>query len=178
MKNFSGKILFLDRSDINTDEIIPAKYLTESSKAEQIEGHAMIGRCAVLSYCLPMSGSRVAFVAIPMIDRIFCVKFLHAVVPVGLCQDACSRNTHVLSVAFDDGCVRQIVVWLEAIAINNNFLWSQFKPVEGTMHGENACSQDVDAVYLFVTHDAYCPSQRFALDDLSKCITLLLAELL
>jgi 3-isopropylmalate/(R)-2-methylmalate dehydratase small subunit len=32
MKNFSGKVLFLDRSDINTDEIIPAKYLTESSK--------------------------------------------------------------------------------------------------------------------------------------------------
>ncbi len=28
MKNFSGNILFLDRSDINTDEIIPAKYLT------------------------------------------------------------------------------------------------------------------------------------------------------
>ena len=28
MKNFSGKVLFLDRSDINTDEIIPAKYLT------------------------------------------------------------------------------------------------------------------------------------------------------
>ena len=33
MKNFNGKILFLDRADINTDEIIPAKYLTESSKA-------------------------------------------------------------------------------------------------------------------------------------------------
>ncbi|MBF0390773.1 MAG: 3-isopropylmalate dehydratase small subunit [Desulfamplus sp.] len=32
MKNFNGKILFLDRSDINTDEIIPAKYLTESTK--------------------------------------------------------------------------------------------------------------------------------------------------
>lgn len=29
MKNFNGKVLFLDRSDINTDEIIPAKYLTE-----------------------------------------------------------------------------------------------------------------------------------------------------
>ena len=33
MKNFNGKILFLDRSDINTDEIIPAKYLTELTKA-------------------------------------------------------------------------------------------------------------------------------------------------
>jgi 3-isopropylmalate/(R)-2-methylmalate dehydratase small subunit len=32
MQQFSGKALFLDRSDINTDEIIPAKYLTEISK--------------------------------------------------------------------------------------------------------------------------------------------------
>ena len=32
MKTFSGEILFLDRSDINTDEIIPAKYLTELTK--------------------------------------------------------------------------------------------------------------------------------------------------
>jgi 3-isopropylmalate/(R)-2-methylmalate dehydratase small subunit len=32
MKEFGGEVLFLDRSDINTDEIIPAKYLTEISK--------------------------------------------------------------------------------------------------------------------------------------------------
>lgn len=32
MKNFGGKVLFLDRADINTDEIIPAKYLTEITK--------------------------------------------------------------------------------------------------------------------------------------------------
>ncbi|MFW6366164.1 MAG: 3-isopropylmalate dehydratase small subunit [Spirochaetota bacterium] len=32
MKQFGGKVLFLDRSDINTDEIIPARYLTESTK--------------------------------------------------------------------------------------------------------------------------------------------------
>ncbi len=33
MKNFNGKVLFLDRSDINTDEIIPAKYLTEVTRS-------------------------------------------------------------------------------------------------------------------------------------------------
>ncbi|MBU8910774.1 MAG: 3-isopropylmalate dehydratase small subunit [Desulfobacterales bacterium] len=33
MKIFKGNVLFLDRSDINTDEIIPAKYLTEIEKA-------------------------------------------------------------------------------------------------------------------------------------------------
>ncbi|MDR1972622.1 MAG: 3-isopropylmalate dehydratase small subunit [Treponema sp.] len=32
MKTFGGTVLFLDRNDINTDEIIPAKYLNESSK--------------------------------------------------------------------------------------------------------------------------------------------------
>ncbi|NLV25007.1 MAG: 3-isopropylmalate dehydratase small subunit [Deltaproteobacteria bacterium] len=31
-KNFSGPAVFLDRSDINTDEIIPARYLTEVTK--------------------------------------------------------------------------------------------------------------------------------------------------
>ena len=32
MKNFNGKALFLNKSDINTDEIMPAKYLTEITK--------------------------------------------------------------------------------------------------------------------------------------------------
>ena len=33
MKTFEGKILFLDRSNINTDEIIPAKHLNELNKS-------------------------------------------------------------------------------------------------------------------------------------------------
>ena len=32
MKQFGGQAIMLNRSDINTDEIIPAKYLTENSK--------------------------------------------------------------------------------------------------------------------------------------------------
>ncbi len=40
MKKFGGKVLFLDRSDINTDEIIPAKYLTEISK-ETLKPHIL-----------------------------------------------------------------------------------------------------------------------------------------
>jgi len=41
MKDFSGgQVLFLDRNDINTDEIIPAKYLTENSK-EALKHHIL-----------------------------------------------------------------------------------------------------------------------------------------
>jgi 3-isopropylmalate/(R)-2-methylmalate dehydratase small subunit len=40
MKTFGGKVLFLDRSDINTDEIIPARYLTEISK-EALKPHML-----------------------------------------------------------------------------------------------------------------------------------------
>ena len=32
MKSFGGPVIFLDRSDINTDEIIPARYLVEVKK--------------------------------------------------------------------------------------------------------------------------------------------------
>lgn len=42
MKNFSGKVLFLDRADINTDEIIPAHYLTEITK-EALRPHILEG---------------------------------------------------------------------------------------------------------------------------------------
>jgi 3-isopropylmalate/(R)-2-methylmalate dehydratase small subunit len=40
MKSFTGKALFLDRNDINTDEIIPAKYLTENTK-EALKPHIL-----------------------------------------------------------------------------------------------------------------------------------------
>jgi 3-isopropylmalate/(R)-2-methylmalate dehydratase small subunit len=40
MKNFRGETLFLDRNDINTDEIIPARYLTENTK-EALKPHIL-----------------------------------------------------------------------------------------------------------------------------------------
>ena len=44
MKTFSGNVLFLDRADINTDEIIPAKYLTEITK-EALGPHLLEDLC-------------------------------------------------------------------------------------------------------------------------------------
>ncbi|MDR2768216.1 MAG: 3-isopropylmalate dehydratase small subunit [Treponema sp.] len=40
MKHFGGRVLFLDRDDINTDEIIPARYLTENTR-ESLKPHIL-----------------------------------------------------------------------------------------------------------------------------------------
>lgn len=40
MRKCGGRVLFLDRSDINTDEIIPARYLTEITK-EALKPHCL-----------------------------------------------------------------------------------------------------------------------------------------
>ncbi len=40
MRSFGGNVLFLNRSDINTDEIIPARYLTEISR-EALKPHLL-----------------------------------------------------------------------------------------------------------------------------------------
>jgi 3-isopropylmalate/(R)-2-methylmalate dehydratase small subunit len=40
MKTVGGKVLFLDRANINTDEIIPAKYLTANAK-EALKPHIL-----------------------------------------------------------------------------------------------------------------------------------------
>ena len=40
MNIFAGPVLFLDRSDINTDEIIPARYLTEVTK-DALKAHLL-----------------------------------------------------------------------------------------------------------------------------------------
>jgi 3-isopropylmalate/(R)-2-methylmalate dehydratase small subunit len=62
MKNFDGPVLFLDRDDINTDEVIPARYLTEITKTalkphlledlklEEFDpGIDLPGKCAVIT---------------------------------------------------------------------------------------------------------------------------------
>jgi len=40
MKSFNGQVLFLDRANINTDELIPAHYLTEITK-EALKPHLL-----------------------------------------------------------------------------------------------------------------------------------------
>ena len=113
-----------------------------------------------------------------MVSGELLVKLQHEVVAVRLGQDACSSYAHVLAVAFDDGRVGKVLVRHEAVAIDDDFLRSQLELVEGAVHGQDAGTEYVDLVYLFVCDDAHCPGKCLSLYDFPEGITLLLAELL
>lgn len=147
-------------------------------RTEQIETESVVRRRAVFADSLTMHRCRIAFVLVPMIDGIFFVKPRHAVVPVCLCQNACRGNAHVLAVALDDSSTRQIVVWAEAVSVDDNLLRPQFEPVEGTVHGKYAGTKNVDAVYFFIIDNANRPCQRLTLNHFTQGIAFLLAQLL
>ena len=132
----------------------------------------------MLAYRLAMGWGWIAFVSVPVVGRIFFVEALHAVVSVGFCQDAGGSDTHVLGIAPHDGGVGEVVVGREAIAVHDDLLRAEFELVQGAVHGQDAGTKDVDAVYLLVRDDADSPSQSLTLDDLAEGIALALAELL
>ena len=72
----------------------------------------------------------------------------------------------------------KVSVGLEAVAVNDDFLRPHLQLVQRTVHGQNACIEDVYLVYLVIVHDAHRPCQRFALDDGAQLVAALLAQLL
>ena len=55
---------------------------------------------------------------------------------------------------------------------------SAFEPVEGTVHGKNTGTKNVDAVYFLIIDNANRPCQRLTLNHFAQSIAFLLAQLL
>ena len=71
----------------------------------------------------------------------------------------------------------QVGVGREAVSIDDDLLGAQPEAVEGTVHGQDTCAEDVDAVNLVGFDDAQCPCLRLAFYDLAECVALLFGEL-
>lgn len=117
----------------------------------------------------------VSLVFLPLIVGEVLGNGVHVVVPIGLCKDGSGGNGEVFPVAFDDGCVRNVGVGSEAVAIDEQMFGTDLELVHGAVHGKKGCFQDVDAVDFFGRDDAYCPSEGFLFDDGAQGIPLFLA---
>ena len=71
--------------------------------AEQVKRPTVIWRSAKLSDCVAMFLRWIAFVALPVVLRIFFGKFTHIVVAIGLGEYAGSRYLKILSVVLYNG---------------------------------------------------------------------------
>ena len=128
----------------------------------------MIGRCAILTYSLPVLLRRIALVRLPVVLRIFLVEFVHIVVTECLCEYRRGGDGQILAVAFDDGGVGQGAVGLEPVSVDDDGLRSHGELVEGPVHGEDGGVEDVYPVYLLWGDDAHSPGGGIALDDLAE----------
>lgn len=156
----------------------------------------MIRRCAVLFYTFAMLFCGVASIVIPSIKRKFLVEFLHVVVAIGLGKNRCSSDAEVLAIALHDGLVRNkaslpirervtvgifiegFLVRVEAVAVYDEMLWAHLECIDGSVHGCDACAEDVHLVNLLWSDDAHSPRYGIALNLLAQTIALLRCELL
>ena len=67
----------------------------------------------------------IALVALPVVAWIDQGLFVHVVVAVGLGQYACGGNRQVFAIAFDNGFLGQLSIWLEAVAVDDDRLGAQ-----------------------------------------------------
>ena len=147
------------------------------SIAKKIVALAVIGRDAELFDGFAVFFRGVTLVREPVVLRIFLSKTIHVVIKIGLGENRGSSGSQLFTIALNDGGMRDILVFLEAVAIDNNRLWAHLQLVEGPMHRKNRGIEDVDLVDLLRRDDANSPNHRIALDDLAQLIALLLGEL-
>ena len=146
--------------------------------AEEVERHAMMGGRAMGADGFAVGTGGIAFVTVPSVHGIVLMEGVHVVVAIGFGQDAGSGNGEVLGITLDDGLVRQGLITLETVPVDDEGLGTHFEGVEGTVHGQDGGTQDVDAVDLGCGDDAQPPCDGVTLDDGTQLMALSVGELL
>jgi hypothetical protein len=68
---------------------------------------SVVGRKSMCQYRLPMNNCWISLVAMPMVDGVLFCNIQHKLIPIGFCQDRCSRYGQVFAIALHDtlmGC--------------------------------------------------------------------------
>ena len=158
--------------------IFSFKFQLQLFVAQQVEGHAVVGRGAVLADGFAVGGGGVALVVVPGVAGVLVVQAQHVVVAVGLGQYAGGGYVHVLGIALHHRLPRCGAVGLEAVAIHADALGPHLQAVQGAVHGQYAGVEDVHLVNLLSGDDAHGPCHGLLLDDGAQFVALALGELL
>ena len=132
----------------------------------------------MLPYRRTMFFSRIPFVLVPIIIRIFLMQTIHVIITVCLCQNGCCCNGKELAVSFYHSSVWQILIFMKTVAINQQMFRTDFQLIYSPMHGQKRSFQYIDLVNLFWSDDSYRPSKSLTFDNLTQLVSLTLCQLL
>ena len=110
----------------------------------------------------------IALVGGPVVLRIFLGYAAHIFVAVGLGEHRSCRYAHHLAVALHYGGVRDVGVWGEAIAVDEQCFGTYLEGIDGAVHGGYRGFEDIYLVDFFRRHESHSPSQCFALYNGAK----------
>lgn len=150
----------------------------ELAVTKEVVGTAVIRCDAILTDGLTVLLGGITLVAQPVVLGVFGCQSIHIVITKSFGEDARCRYRQVFAIALDNGGVRQMLIGLEAVAINNDGLGTNSKLVEGTVHGKNRGIENVNLVDFLGCDHPYRPCHGIAHDDLTQGIALPLRELL
>lgn len=179
----------------------------ELAEWQEVERQPVVGCRSVGFDGAPVRRCGISLVALPFVKGKFAVEFVHIVITKRLGKDGSSGNVEVTGIAFNDSDVWQEVgatafsdtltdegrlplgkhgaigwgrgvVRFEAVAVHNDSFGAQLQTVEGAVHGKDGSVENVDAVDLFGTDDAYRPCQGIIDNLLPQPVTLGRRELL
>lgn len=82
----------------------------------------MIGRDTVCHNGCTVIFGGIALVLCPVVVRKLLGNLLHKFVTVSFGEDARSGDAHHLAVAFHDCGIRDVIIWIETVAVNEDVL--------------------------------------------------------
>ena len=89
---------------------------------KQIEGHSVVRGRSMFGDGGTMFFSRVSFILIPVIKRIFFVKTIHIIISVGFSQYRSGGYREVFSVSFYHGSMRNVRIFIETVSVDQQML--------------------------------------------------------
>lgn len=142
------------------------------------EAHPMVPGRPVRRYRRAVFHRRVALVHRPVEVRVLGVHGAHHFIAVGFGQNAGGSDAAEFPIALDDATVRDAEVGREAVAVDEQQFGSCAQRINGPVHGEEGCVQDVDAVYLLHRGVRDAPSDGVLLDQRTELFALRFLKLL
>ena len=114
----------------------------------------MVWRHSKLSHGVLMLNRRIAFILLPIIVRILIIKLFHNMVTSCLCQDRSRCDNLIFSVTAHNALMLDIFIFIETISVDKKQLRPDFQLVDGAMHSQKRCVEDVYLVDFLSGNDA------------------------